>query len=881
MSHTAVPLPHRALGAALIVAGLCLARQLSGASSSGGAGPLRAEADGRSRPSGPTGLAQEPLAAPDGLALAGRPGGYVGAAIADGKFVLASFDHRLYRYDLSDPREPRAVASGPFVGANSSLLPGNLSRLIQIDGPPEQGQAGKLQVGLVNWDRESLVWDFSRLQLVLLRDLSVLGQLELPGFTTEPYRDNGVVTELAPAGDDHVLVAETETDGQHVRIVDISSPEQPRLVGDYRPSGPVAGMAVRGGLAYILVHPARLVVLDLSTPASPRPLAELPAVGGAMDLVLVGQQAFVIGCAGLVVFDLADPALPRQLGPILPLVDPPAQPGGGPTPVPSPGGMRCRASANLQWKDGRLYFLTAVDSIFFQSSHVLWTIDVSRPEAPHIVSQRGGEGEASGLAVGDGFAVLGDAHQGLSIADLADPDHPVEAGVLVPESMVQGPVAAEPDMVVQSLTDGWVGELRFIDPRPHGRGEADSGRPGLLGRLSLPESTLATDLALEDGMAYALMPGKGLLIVDARNPRAPRQTALVPPRAMGRAVAVRRGVAYVAEADKGGSTGVLRIIDARDPASPVETATIPRTLTDLAVWGDLLVAAVADPPSLTLFDLRDPAHPAQVGNLPLAGSAYRIAAQAGRIYLLMGGAVVIVDSTDPAAPRLRGRLDLREGNVFPFGAPQDLAARGPVVYLGNFSNVQTIDAGDPDVPRWIEVRFFNTFINLLTRPNEDWLPTGGYLAAAGHMVHVAGDKTGLWSYGAGTPEGMAENFEGLYWASFEHSRFVPDYALDDDGCPPDTAWWYLVPGDEFRERYDQIYPDARGFPPRGSGYVWARFEGSVSSPSATGFTWFLTRRIRTGQVLDMWPVPGCAFAPKPDEGEEKASHLFVPYAGRP
>ena len=69
------------------------------------------------------------------------------------------------------------------------------------------------------------------------------------------------------------------------------------------------GHPARGDYAYILVHPARLVVLDLSAPASPRPLAEPPAVGGAMDLVLVGQQAFVIGCAGLALFDLADPAL--------------------------------------------------------------------------------------------------------------------------------------------------------------------------------------------------------------------------------------------------------------------------------------------------------------------------------------------------------------------------------------------------------------------------------------------------------------------------------------------------------------------------------------------------------------------------------------------
>lgn len=123
----------------------------------------------------------------------------------------------------------------------------------------------------------------------------------------------------------------------------------------------------------------------------------------------------------------------------------------------------------------------------------------------------------------------------------------------------------------------------------------------------------------------------------------------------------------------------------------------------------------------------------------------------------MGGALVVVDSSDPAAPRLRGRLDRRaEGKVFPVGGPQDLVALGPVVYLGNYSNVQTIDASDPDAPRWVDVRFINTFIDLLAGPTEDWMPTGGFLAAAGSMVHLAGDKTGLWSFEASRPEGMTE-----------------------------------------------------------------------------------------------------------------------------
>ena len=95
MSSVLVPLPRRAFAAALVLASLCMSRLIPGASSSDAAGPPPDGADGLSRHSGPTGPAQDPLAAPDGLALAGRTGGYVGAAIAQGNFALASCDFRL------------------------------------------------------------------------------------------------------------------------------------------------------------------------------------------------------------------------------------------------------------------------------------------------------------------------------------------------------------------------------------------------------------------------------------------------------------------------------------------------------------------------------------------------------------------------------------------------------------------------------------------------------------------------------------------------------------------------------------------------------------------------------------------------------------------
>ena len=114
--------------------------------------------------------------------------------------------------------------------------------------------------------------------------------------------------------------------GNAVHIVDISRPDQLRLVRRISTSGPAIDVKVEGGLAVVGVQESGsqfgLLIIDVSDPADPHVLAELsdPSWQGVHNLFLVGDRAYLapIGgnerVRGVVIVDLADPTRPTISG---------------------------------------------------------------------------------------------------------------------------------------------------------------------------------------------------------------------------------------------------------------------------------------------------------------------------------------------------------------------------------------------------------------------------------------------------------------------------------------------------------------------------------------------------------------------------------------
>jgi hypothetical protein len=816
---------------------------------------------GSPHPARPLTAPAEATPAEDALALTARIDGFHGGAFAVGATAYVSHDFRIHLYDLSDPTAPKLLRSGPQVSGRPALLPGNLARI---------AVRGELVFGLVEWDRALPEGPDQHLILVVLdRNFNLRAKLELPGFTrvhdAQPY-----ALELTTLDDRYVLVAETEAEGHRLRVVDVANPSAPALVGSYVPGSLPIGLATAGGYAYLLVRDnaereTSVETVNLADPTAPRQSDILSPVSG-IDIVTADDHAYVVSCHEMQAFSLAQPGRPAR---VLPPPTPTAT-GPGPTATPAPGppaGIECYGSANAEWAGGLIYTVGIRWTSFTDIETVLVVYDVRAPDRPMLLSTTVLSGGAERITVGEGFAVLGDSSDGLHVADLGQPGQPRAGAELVGPLMLPFGLAAEPGLVVRSLAYGFTGELQVIVPGH-----------GVVGRMDIPAPTgyeVPTSLVVHAGVVYGIADGQ-LQIVDARDPTRPRRLGTLPTAGSVRTVAAAGQSLYVIETAKGGAStpGALRVFDVANPAQPAEvghtdgdfltvTATTDHVFASLAVTPTIQVFATAHGPGAAPLTL--------VGTASVSGAVHTLIVDGQRLYALdADGVLSVIDISDPRQPSRLGIVQLEKTPIFRRGSTglSTIAARGTTVYAGYIGRLQTIDAADPSAPRIVATRI------IPARPDiaaAERIAYGGAVAIADRDVYIEGDSTGLWGFGAGTLAGTTETFEGLYWANFEHSQFAPT----PQGCPTDGDWWYLhlTSGGDFEQRYRAIYPNYNQPIPGGSGYVWARFEGSVTAPSPGAYTWFRDRAVTVTKVLDMWPVPDCRFAGR--------ASLWLPWLGAP
>lgn len=115
------------------------------------------------------------------------------------------------------------------------------------------------------------------------------------------------------------------TDGRlGFKIIDVSIPANPTLLGGYDTPGETYGIAVAGTRAYVTITPcppcndslaAGLMIFDISNPANPSLLGSYATPGGATDVAIAGNIAYVSEYAvGLRVINVSNPASPTLCG---------------------------------------------------------------------------------------------------------------------------------------------------------------------------------------------------------------------------------------------------------------------------------------------------------------------------------------------------------------------------------------------------------------------------------------------------------------------------------------------------------------------------------------------------------------------------------------
>ena len=566
--------------------------------------------------------------------------------------------------------------------------------------------------------------------------------------------------------------------GPRLVILDISNPASPTVVGKTPPlSDIVQDIAIAGGYAYIADGDAGLRVVDVSMPSNPAEVGFYDTLGNAQGVAIAGGYTYIAaGDAGLRVLDVSTPANPMEVG----FYD-------------APGSVVAVAVTG--------------DYAYVVNEGGLQVVDVSDPAHPTEV------GSCDALFANDvavagsyayiaaGFVGVGVSYCALYVLDVSVPANPTEVG----SYYFLAPYAKEVDVIgdyayVASDTGG----LRIVDI-------STPTNPAEVGSYATPGS--ANGVALAGDYAYVANSMGGLRIVDILMPNSPVEVGFYD--LLGQAgeqaedVAVDRRYAYVAAGEAG-----LRMVDISTPTDPREVSfyDTPAYAKGVAFAGNYVYVAngssdVPIGPSLTgdfgleVIDVSVPTNPTEVGFYDTPEWADGVAIAEGYAYIAAGiivpgesyGILRVVDVSNAANPTEVGFYDTP-------GWAHGVAVAGGYAYVANGS-LRVVDVSNPANPT--EVGFYDT-----QGSTSGVAVAGNYAYIVGNtgypeydgwlqVVDISGpaNPTEVSFYDApGLAWGVAVANDHVYIADGDSGLRVLDVS---DPTAPTEVGFYDTPGDAY------------------------------------------------------------------------------------
>ena len=508
-----------------------------------------------------------------------------------------------------------------------------------------------------------------------------------------------------------------------LRILDISDPTLPALVGAYDSLGDASAVAVSGSRAFLADGSAGLVLLDVSTPATPQLLDSLDTsgdarrvamhgdyayvadqggglqtvaiadggtmtlartvdtVGGAHDVAIQESMAYVAAMyqGGLRVYSLADPADPVETAAL--------------TALPYPY-MR-QSPRDIVLVGDRAY-LTG-DGSSGSGSANLWTVDISSPDNPQTIALRPVVGYMTDVAVSGSHVFVSSIERGVHIYDIGDAELPEVSQI--PGSRIGGLVVR--DSVIYALGGGQLFTIDATDPT----------QPQLVNSLGI--GGWSSHIVAAGDYLYAAN-GYGLRVIDVTDPFSATIVGSYNTLDFSNHVVISDAVAYVAD----GASGLLAI-DVSDPTNPnlLGQHNTPGQAYRVALDGSL--AYVADWDSLQIIDISSPSEPSPVGvveDMSMAVSVVLVAPYAYVATLYDG--LYVVDITEPEVPTVSSILDMGDGMV------GGLTRSGDLLYVSTSTGSGAIvDVSEPAMP--VVLATYTT-------------PSGGGGQLVGNLLYASG-----------------------------------------------------------------------------------------------------------------------------------------------
>jgi len=411
-------------------------------------------------------------------------------------------------------------------------------------------------------------------------------------------------------------------DSSSVRVVDVSTPSDPREVGH---CDTIWATAIAASGQYAYVTGAGLQVLNVADPARPYKMGFCPVPSWAVDVAVTGSYAYVSDHSyGLIVIDVSNPQSPTRVNSLLSL-----------------GRATVRVSG------------THAYAIAFE----LAVLDITAPRSPAVLGTFvAPKSVYGGVAVSGNYAYETDDYQGILVIDVSDPTATREVARCDSIGGTMSVVVRGRYAYTGNLSSG-VGVIDISDPM----------RPSQIGHCGIggtPQERMALHDTLLCVAGQMIVP-----VVNIADPTRPFRVGVYDNPGFAYSVAVLDSWMYVADAWEG-----TQVVALSDPANPVEVGRLTGPALDVALLnGYVLVAASGD--GLRVVDVTDAQSPREVGRCATPSDVYCVAVSPPYAYVACdSGGIRIIDVSDPTNPREAGYYTDVE-------AVGSIALQGDLVYV--------------------------------------------------------------------------------------------------------------------------------------------------------------------------------------------------------
>jgi hypothetical protein len=484
-------------------------------------------------------------------------------------------------------------------------------------------------------------------------------------------------------------------DWEGLKVIDISNPSSPQVVGSVGTPQSISNLIVSGQYAYVTSWESFFGVINISDPSNPFIAGSLFGFGGK-GLELFGDYVYIANAYILQVISVSTPAHPVILETIelkdytrdVEVADNYAYLAGQRyvtvLDISSPADPVEVATAPT------LYYAEEIViegcNAFLATWGGLEVFDISTPTSPCRIGSLD-LGFSNWIEVNSQYAYL----DGMSIVDISTPSAPFLINYSFP-----GYAGESAGFVWTGVYDiAFSGNLGYAACAPYLWGEGfgklqvlDLSTSSALPKLHEISATGANGVAVAGSLAYVTrcQEEDALDIIDFSNLSSPQVVGSVPLPYSAIDIEVSGSYAFVV-----GDAFV--VVDTSEPTNPVAQASLLSWGIDLALSWNL--ALVANGITLDIIDITDPTSPHILHSLATLHSPQGVAVSGQYAYVADWAGLEIVDISNPAAPVI-------VGSVVDYGAlATRVAVSGNYAYLLDCNpdrGLVVVDVSNPAAP---------------------------------------------------------------------------------------------------------------------------------------------------------------------------------------